>query len=105
MSNGVVIAKKTVVILLPEFTEPGISVNRPDIVVFKCLGGKQTLVFEELNRKPILHTIWKNTIELATLNILGIVGTYESVYLLRVSRRFATAISITHQFDPQSERA
>jgi hypothetical protein len=38
MSNGVVVTEKTVVILLPEFIEPGISLNGPDIVVFKDLG-------------------------------------------------------------------
>jgi hypothetical protein len=74
MSNGVVIAKKTVVILLPEFTEPGISVNGPDIVVFKCLGGKETLVFEELNRKPILHTIWKIRSNWRPLTYLALLG-------------------------------
>jgi hypothetical protein len=37
VSDGVVVTEKTVVILLPEFTEPGIGVNGPDIVVFKDL--------------------------------------------------------------------
>jgi hypothetical protein len=49
VGNGVVVTEKTVVILFPEFTEPGIGVNRPDIVVFKNLGGKETLGFEELD--------------------------------------------------------
>ena len=37
MSNGVVVTEKTVVLLLPEFIEPGICLNGPDIVVFKNL--------------------------------------------------------------------
>ena len=37
VSDGVVVTEKTVVILLPEFTEPGICLNGPDIVVFKDL--------------------------------------------------------------------
>jgi len=35
MSNGVVVTEKTVVLLLPEFIEPGICLNGPDIVVFQ----------------------------------------------------------------------
>jgi hypothetical protein len=38
VSNGVVVTEKTVVILLPEFVEPRICLNGPDIVVFKDLG-------------------------------------------------------------------
>jgi len=38
VSDGVVVTEKTVIILLPEFTEPGISLNGPDIVIFKDLG-------------------------------------------------------------------
>jgi hypothetical protein len=52
MSDGVVITEKTMVLLLPEFVEPGICLNGPDIVVFKDLR-KAVSEFESVKATPI----------------------------------------------------
>jgi hypothetical protein len=37
MSDSMEVGKQTMVVLFPEITKPGVSLNRPNVVVFKSL--------------------------------------------------------------------
>jgi hypothetical protein len=90
VSDGVVVTEKTVVILLPEFTEPGIGVNGPDIVVFKDLR-KEVWDFESVRVAPINEPPYdlKDAIELTTLDILDAVGTYTLMSKTEIYKAFS----------------